>query len=372
MNFGRAFGPGAFPANVAEKTQTQRLILTNLIKEFLRSSRGRSMKRYLMGTLAIAALIAASPADAGDIMMPTKAPTYKAVPRAVPVVAPRSGWSGLYLGVHMGAGFTKKADGGAALEALSGGKANACAKSGGKPPFCQNQGGFLQEGIAFPFGGGQIGYNYEIFPRWILGGEADFSGAALSRTSQIDITANENGNGNKLAEVTFIQKTHMDWFGTVRQRIGFLLYPGFLFDSALIYGTGGLAYGRVVNSITGGAAGGNGESCTNPGNGSPPFCTTGINVGNSGVKAGFALGGGVEVELSPRWRAKAEYLYIDLANSSLTFNIDEGHGHGNSNKNATGFFHDPNVFHSVRLGLNYVWGDVGIGKGKAPVLVAKY
>jgi hypothetical protein len=42
MNFGRAFDPSAFPANVTEKTQTQRLILTTLIKEFLGSSRGRA------------------------------------------------------------------------------------------------------------------------------------------------------------------------------------------------------------------------------------------------------------------------------------------------------------------------------------------
>ena len=37
----------------------------------------------------------------------------------------------------------------------------------------------------------------------------------------------------------------LDYFGTVRGRLGWLAYP-----SLLVYGTGGLAYGGVKSSLT--------------------------------------------------------------------------------------------------------------------------
>jgi outer membrane immunogenic protein len=34
------------------------------------------------------------------------------------------------------------------------------------------------------------------------------------------------------------------------------------------------------------------------------------------------LGGGVEVELAPRWSAKIEYLYVDLGSRTTTYLLD--------------------------------------------------
>ena len=89
----------------------------------------------------------------------------------------------------------------------------------------------------------------------------------------------------------------MDWFGTVRGRLGVAA------NNWLVYGTAGLAYGNVKYSYTqtnvpfGGAV-----------NISAPVQTSSW-AGPSG--AGVEYGWG-------RWSAKAEYLYYDLGDSSFT------------------------------------------------------
>jgi outer membrane immunogenic protein len=73
----------------------------------------------------------------------------------------------------------------------------------------------------------------------------------------------------------------IDWFGTVRGRVGVLATP-----TALLYVTGGLAYGGVNSSGT----------ITDPCfSGKPPACTAASwGFGNTSIKAGWTVGGGVE------------------------------------------------------------------------------
>jgi outer membrane immunogenic protein len=40
----------------------------------------------------------------------------------------------------------------------------------------------------------------------------------------------------------------------------------------------------------------------------------------SKTKTGWTLGGGVEVGLTPSWTARAEYLYVDFGNETITSN----------------------------------------------------
>lgn len=100
----------------------------------------------------------------------------------------------------------------------------------------------------------------------------------------------------------------MKWFGTARARLGWL--PT---NNLLLYGTGGLAYGRynataVLNSqFNANLAGG------------PPFfeyncvpaagCFSGS---NSRTSAGWTLGAGGELVLTSHITLKAEYLYVNL------------------------------------------------------------
>jgi len=115
----------------------------------------------------------------------------------------------------------------------------------------------------YVLGGGQIGYNLQLSPLFVAGLETDFQGASSH---------------------------NLDWFGTVRARLGITPFS----PNLLIYGTGGFAYGEIRN----GWNNGNGWNTVN-------------NVGT-----GWTAGGGVEWAFLPNWSAKAEYLYTDLSGSN--------------------------------------------------------
>ena len=86
---------------------------------------------------------------------------------------------------------------------------------------------------------------------------------------------------------------HLEWFGTVRGRVGVLATPRVLF-----YATGGLAYGSIKTT---GAIG---------------VTRNGVAVAlvgsNSDVRFGWTVGAGVEGKITSNWSAKLEYLYMDF------------------------------------------------------------
>src|SRR5262249_50032259 len=86
-------------------------------------------------------------------------------------------------------------------------------------------------------GGGQIGYNWQLSPIWVVGLEADIqgglessSGAATSNFSGF-VTAVGCG-GRCLSPTTVVGSTVLDyqtkieWFGTVRGRLGYVWGDG--------------------------------------------------------------------------------------------------------------------------------------------------
>jgi outer membrane immunogenic protein len=93
-------------------------------------------------------------------------------------------------------------------------------------------------------GGFQAGYNWQINTLWIVGLETDFqfSSERASKTSNLPYTFND---GESLASATLsgTLSSKIDWFGTVRGRVGYLINP-----TTFVYGTGGLAYGQVSAS----------------------------------------------------------------------------------------------------------------------------
>ena len=96
-------------------------------------------------------------------------------------------------------------------------------------------------------GGGQLGYNWQIDPNWLIGAEADIQGSGEKASGTRFDTVDFEG-------VTTNYETKIEWFGTVRGRFGYV------FDRRmLLYATGGLAYGHVSisgtsNTIFGGTA----------------------------------------------------------------------------------------------------------------------
>ena len=99
-------------------------------------------------------------------------------------------------------------------------------------------------------GGLQLGYNWQIERNWVVGIEADFDWSGINGSSSSNFLV-----GAAPTPVTAIVNEKVDWFGTVRARLGFIQV-----NSLLTYLTGGLAYGRVVHSgsyNTGAAIGAN-------------------------------------------------------------------------------------------------------------------
>jgi outer membrane immunogenic protein len=247
------------------------------------------MKKLLVAGIAAAAFCGA-PAIAAD--MPVKAPP----------AAPMFNWTGWYVGGHAGYGW---------------GRDNVLVSPEPQPafglvPFTTHNDpkGFI--------GGGQIGVNRQL-GALVFGVEADFSGTDITG-NVIDPTPVLLGGPGSFQQV----HEKMNWFGTLRGRVGFA--PS---DNLLIYATGGLAVGHhTYSSLT-----------FFPG-------TQYTGVGNA-TNSGWTIGGGAEWALPGNWSAKLEYLHYDLADHTITA-LPSPIG---------GIFHVDNKFDNTgniaRVGLNY-------------------
>jgi outer membrane immunogenic protein len=144
------------------------------------------------------------------------------------------------------------------------------------------------------FGGGQIGYNWQTAigssTYLVLGAETDFQGTGIDHTGNGTIRF---FNGRIDSDV---HTRSIDYFGTVRGRLGFSIGP------TLLYATGGLAYGNENNILT------DTGSLTPIG----PY-PLGSNVYRAnGIQTGYAAGGGLESKIAPAWSFKVEYQHLEL------------------------------------------------------------
>ncbi|MGH6837861.1 MAG: outer membrane protein [Methylocella sp.] len=155
-------------------------------------------------------------------------------------------------------------------------------------------------------GGGQIGYNYQFYNSWLIGIEADIQGVAgNSSSSSVSASGVPAGFPTETITSTVSASKRLDYFGTVRGRLGFLVTPTFL-----AYGTGGLAYGGVRSSVQIDQQ----NLDTVATDFGAPFSSFG-SLSNSRV--GWTAGGGVEWLFLPNWSLKVEYLYYDLNSASF-------------------------------------------------------
>jgi outer membrane immunogenic protein len=232
------------------------------------------MLRLLLRALAMLPL-AACPVNAAD--MPTKAPPL--------AVAAPAGWTGWYVGGSLGYGWHNATAGIASNTPVL-----AALITIGTIPSS------LTTDPKGGLGGLQLGYNYQI-NKAVFGVEADISLADISGRHSI----RNPGPILPFAIYTTTVEQRLEWFGTLRGRVGFT--P---FDNLLIYGTGGLAYGRTNYN-------GNIQR-------SAILLNFGVPASTDVTKTGWTVGGGVEYALSNKWSVKAEYLYYDLGNATLTGN----------------------------------------------------
>jgi outer membrane immunogenic protein len=269
------------------------------------------MKRISVCTLALTSLLATS-ALAADL--PVKAYTKAPPPVAV------YDWTGFYVGGNVGYSWGRSSSTESFYDPTLGTVLSASS-------FKYNMDGAI--------GGGQIGYNWE-WNRWVFGLEADIQasgqkgddpftcagGTATTLTGALGLaslngacTAGHSGDtaiGNIAAfPVTGDLSEKLDWFGTVRGRIGPTITP-----TVLLYATGGLAYGDVRTTETISGTNIVGPQGTNGGTTSTPFAAS---FGNSSTRVGWTVGAGVEGVISGNWTAKLEYLYMDLGSISGSF-----------------------------------------------------
>lgn len=243
------------------------------------------MKRISIFSAA-AVLLSASASHAADVINAAPVPTFT--------------WSGFYIGVNGGYG------GGTFKHPFS------VTDPTTVPPTTLLNGSVDLNASGF-LGGVQAGYNFQ-YDRMIYGIEADFQGSSIDSKASLNL----NGGG---ASISGQVGTKVDWFGTVRGRIGFT--P---FDRFMAYGTGGLAYGHVKSYASGDAFGGS------------------FAVSKSNTKAGWTVGAGIEYAVTDHLSFKTEYLFTDLGKSTL-YDGDLFGAHANLKNDVN--------FHTVRVGLNY-------------------
>ncbi len=231
------------------------------------------MKKIALGLIAV--LLSAASAGAADL------PSRKAPPPYVPP-PPVFSWTGLYVGANIGGGWLDRYN--------VNGWGTAWNGFGWGPVFVFTGSG-SSGGVV---GGGQFGYNYQITPMFVAGVETDIQGTSIGSGG-----ANQWWGGASRS---------VDWFGTVRGRIGVSVFN----PQLLIYGTGGFAYGdlRLNNGWF------------------SAFRQT---------ATGWTVGGGVEYAFLQNWSAKVEYLYTNIGANYPGWPSAQHRAH----------------LHTVRAGLNW-------------------
>jgi outer membrane immunogenic protein len=291
------------------------------------------MRRLSIAVITTTSVILFSQiASAADL--PRKAPAY------TPPPPPVYSWTGFYVGANIGYGWGNSSAAESPGDAASG-------LVIGLPLIGSAATSFDTKGWA---GGLQVGYNWQFNPRWVAGVEADFDWSNIKGSSSVSANIQTVPNVG-----IFNASQKVDWFGTVRARLGYLLT-----NDLLVYAAGGLAYGKVNESASFGLvalnafANVNGLSfaCSNPpdvGLGGPT-CFAGS---NSRTSTGWTAGGGAEYRFAQNFSLKLEYLYVNLG-SGDTFNIPAATLFAPATSpSVLNVSFDRAAFNLVRAGLNY-------------------
>ena len=212
------------------------------------------MRTLLLAGAALVSLMTA--ASAADL---AARPYTKAPP-----LSPAINWSGFYIGAMGGYAFDSEDGGG--------------------------------------FGGGTIGYNWQIpGSQFVFGIEVDAAGASI-KDSQTGV----------FGALVVTAEDKISALGSVTGRVGVAA------NAALFYAKGGYAW--VDNKISATALG--------------------VTFSDSKIHSGYTVGGGIEYMFAPNWSAKAEYMYTHLESQTYTIaplTFDSGTAE----------------FSSVKIGVNY-------------------
>jgi outer membrane immunogenic protein len=216
------------------------------------------MKKFLLGTVGLAALALATPASAADL-------AARPYTKAPPMMASIYDWSGFYIGANGGWGSSRK-----------------CWDAGTFGPFVIGDEGCHDATGAVA--GGQIGYRWQS-SAWVFGLEAqgdwaDLRGSNVNRAFGL-VTVGDVTNRSKI-----------DAFGLFTGQVGYA------WNSTLFYVKGGAAVTRDVYEAT---------------------TTVGAIVGARGTETrwGGTVGAGLEFGFAPNWSVGVEYDHLFMGDRTV-------------------------------------------------------
>ncbi len=256
------------------------------------------MKKLLLGMAGLAALGAAAPASAADLA----ARTYTKAPAMVAAVYD---WSGFYLGINGGGGFSHNCWTNTATLGI---------------PTVPN----FSEGCHDASGGavgGQIGYRWQA-ANWVFGVEgqgdwADFKGSNVSLAS------------TPIFGVGITNQTKLDAIGLLTGQVGYA------WNNVLWYAKGGAAVTH------------------NKYNGYVTATGTLLDSANE-TRWGGSIGTGVEVGFAPNWTVGVEYDHLFMGTNNINLTTPAG-----------GASRTDSIKQDVDLAtvrVNYRWGGPVIAK----------
>ena len=259
------------------------------------------MKKFLLATVALAALGTATSASAADL-------AARPYTKAPPMIAAVYDWSGFYIGGNGGYGTTRRCWD-FIPSSVAGVPTGAARVSEG----CHDADG----GTA----GGQIGYRWQS-ASWVYGLEAqgnwaDFKGSNVSTVAL------------PLGGVT--NRSKIEAFGLFTGQIGYA------WNNTLLYAKGGAAVvsDKYTSVVTG----------------------TNVLLGSStdsDTRWGGTVGAGIEFGFAPNWSFAVEYDHIFLENRDVRFNTPAG-----------GFYANDRISGDVDLvtaRVNYRWGGPAVAR----------
>jgi outer membrane immunogenic protein len=211
-----------------------------------RTDAARALRKCAIAALLLAAPAGAFAADMGVRMPPPTTTTGAAGPAPIPYMY---NWTGFYIGGNLGGAW----------------ESSTITDPLFLTSFSTSRSGFI--------GGGQVGYNWQLSPQWVIGIEGTFDGTDI-RSTDVD-------------SISLLAATSkVDWIATVAGRLGWTA------NNWLFYAKGGGGWVHDTAQLT--------------------DLTTGFSVSASDTKGGWLVGGGIEYGITPNWTIRAEYDHIGL------------------------------------------------------------
>jgi outer membrane immunogenic protein len=219
----------------------------------------RNLRWIISTAFAFGAIVGIGSATAADL----PARTYTKAPA---MADPVYNWTGFYIGINGGGGWTRSQEGLAAgpLSGIFGINAGICGLA--------SVAGDCRHDLNGALGGAHFGYNWQA-GNWVFGAEASFDAAGLQGTTSTLFANNYTTKVNSL----FLQ--------TVR--------AGYAFNNVLIYGKGGVAEGSVRFTETSAVD----------------------NTDTTRWHTGWTAGAGIEYGLTQNWILGVEYDYVALGST---------------------------------------------------------